>query len=406
MEMDRSTRRWVLTMLAAAIACGAAAHARAEDGMPPMQHTDTGYPMLADSNGVSPAPSPNQYVSQNTGVADSALTARLAEVEKALKKIEDKAAADKAKAAGKPSVTVGGRIQWDTAAFSQNAQSLSQAGDMLNGTEFRRARLFAKGEAFDVIDYKFQVDFADSPVAFKDVYMTVKELPYAGNIRFGNIYECYGLNTQTSSNYITFMERSLISPVGGIGDRKPGIMAFDWNEAETMTWWIGCFAWQSVNPYDAFPAGTSYDDIGGYALDCALDVSAMVRRSNRGPRPAALWHGLYVPRDRCPEAGHRRDRFPLPRRSAARGPFGQLCRRHQQHHHLRQRQSDQRLQPEVAFVYGPFSVQSEYEWAFVNTTERRHRPVRRRLHLRKLLPHGRKSRLRTARGHVRPRQAV
>ena len=93
-----------------------------------------------------------------------------------------------------------------------------------------------------VIDYKIEMDFAGQSATggttssagtvfvqqtlFKDVYITVKELPLAGNVRVGKFYECLGLETQTSDNYVTFMERSLISGgVGKIGDRKPGVMA-------------------------------------------------------------------------------------------------------------------------------------------------------------------------------------
>ena len=69
-----------------------------------------------------------------------------AEVDAKLKKIADNQAAAKKKAAGKPSVSAGGRIMVDWAAFDQNDASLVQAGDCLNGTEFRRARIFLKGK--------------------------------------------------------------------------------------------------------------------------------------------------------------------------------------------------------------------------------------------------------------------
>ena len=357
---------WMLTVAAA---WGLSVPAVGQDG--PMQPTSpNSYNSTTDGYRTPPATPPasqNEFVSNNNG-QDADLALRVAELEKALQKMHEKAAADKAKAAGKPSVSVGGRIQWDTAGFSQNAQSLSQAGDMLNGTEFRRARLCVKGEAFNVVDYKFQVDFADSPTAFKDVYMTIKELPYVGHIRFGNFYECYGLDTQTSSNYITFMERSVISPAGGIGDRKPGIMVFNWNEAETMTWWLGGYAWQAVNPYDAFPAGTSYDDNGGYALDARATFLPWYDEATEG---RGLLHlGMnYTYREIAtlkPGTAPTVNRYRIAQRPDA---------------HLANYVVDtsnittfanadgiNAFSPEVAFVYGPFSVQAEYEWAYVHQT--------------------------------------
>ena len=217
--MHGCTYKWLAWTLAVAVGCGMTAVANAQE------NPSAGYSTAVDGSRAAPAqtgqPDQKLLISNNEyNAADQDLAGEVAKLKADLQKIKDKEAADKKKAAEKPAVVVGGRIQWDTAAFSQNAESISQAGDMLNGTEFRRVRLFAKGEAFDVVEYKLQIDFADpAGYAFRDVYVQVKELPYAGHIRFGQFFECWGLQQQTSSNYITFMERSVIAPVAGIGDR-------------------------------------------------------------------------------------------------------------------------------------------------------------------------------------------
>ena len=190
--------------------------------------------------------------------ANGDLAERVAELEATLKSMQEKEAAAKKKAASKPTVKLGGRIHWDTAAFDQDAVSLAQ-GRQYDGTEFRRARLKAYGEMFDIIDYKFEIEFAatdsvklsDPPFGsdysksiqacdFKDVYVTIRELPYVGHIRIGHFKEPFSLEELTSSNNIGFMERSTANNAFS-PERNSGIMMFNSLMNERMTWAIGGF---------------------------------------------------------------------------------------------------------------------------------------------------------------------
>lgn len=352
--MHRRIQRWFGCALAVAVLSGTSAVAQGQQ----------------EGQRVDGSPSYYSTVSETTNAAPDSLATRVAELEKALDKMEDKAKAKKAKAAKKPSLTLGGRMHWDTAAFSQNAESLSQAGDMRNGTEMRRVRFFAKGAITEVIDYKVQLDFASQQkgvaagttfsgaVGFRDVYMTIHDLPFAGNVRFGQFYECWGLEQQTSSNNITFMERSVIAPVGGIGDRAPGVMMFDWNEAETMTWAIGGFAWLTHGPQTgAYPAGTSYDDNGGYALDMRATFLPWYDEATNG---RGLFHtGLsYSYRDIATVSSGTRYR-------AHQRPDSHLANYVVNTGNIADATRINSFQPEAAFVYGPFSIQTEYQWSFV-----------------------------------------
>ncbi|MBU4273615.1 MAG: hypothetical protein KKE86_13255, partial [Planctomycetes bacterium] len=95
---------WMLTV---AVAWGVSVPVRGEKGPMPSLSPDTYNSTATD---VYHAPSATQpaskhyFVSGNTGDNEAALAARLAEVEKALKKLDDKAKEDKKKAAGKMSV--------------------------------------------------------------------------------------------------------------------------------------------------------------------------------------------------------------------------------------------------------------------------------------------------------------
>ena len=156
---------------------------------------------------------------------EAALAARVAEVEKALKKIDDKAKEDKSKAAGKMSATPGGRIHIDTAAFSQDAIDKARH-DEQNGVEFRTARLAIYGGGFDIIKYQIEYDFAGKDkVRCKDTYFAITDLPLVQNIQIGHFKEPYSLDELTSDNYITFMERSTANDVMA-PKRHIGVMAF------------------------------------------------------------------------------------------------------------------------------------------------------------------------------------
>ena len=119
---------------------------------------------------------------------------------------------------GSASIKVGGRIMLDNAWFMDD----SSAED---GTEFRRTRLMLSGKV-DNFEWKTQYDFASVKAggpAFKDVYVGLSGVPYAGGLRAGHFKEPFGLEELTSSKYMTFMERSLTSAFAP--SRNVGVMA-------------------------------------------------------------------------------------------------------------------------------------------------------------------------------------
>jgi len=110
---------------------------------------------------------------------------------------------------GNWSIRFGGRLQLD--AFLAEASRTGAADTSGGGAEVRRARLFASGRVAGDWKYKFEIDFAGNVVKIKDAWLSTK---VAGlEAKFGNHYEPLGLDTQTSSKYITFMERSIVSDI-------------------------------------------------------------------------------------------------------------------------------------------------------------------------------------------------
>ncbi len=109
---------------------------------------------------------------------------------------------------GKFKLKIGGRVQNDWTIYGTDEELRRKFGRIGDGTEFRRARLFMEGSVYGNIKYKFQYDFASSD-PFKDAYIQVKKLPMVGNFTIGHFKEPFSLEELTSSKYITFMERSL-----------------------------------------------------------------------------------------------------------------------------------------------------------------------------------------------------
>ena len=208
-----------------AIACLWPAGAGAQDGL---------------SGPATGATGPSAGVSASDETATDDLAARVNRLEEALKKVDGRARENQNNAADKPWVELGGRIYFDHVLNNQDALNRQVYGNAPNGTDFRTLRLKAQGNAFQVVDYKLELDLATSAAVFRDVYVGVSELPLVGNVRVGHFFEPYGLESTTSTNYITFMSRSMgreaFSP-----QRNTGVMFFDWTADQNMTWQAGVF---------------------------------------------------------------------------------------------------------------------------------------------------------------------
>jgi phosphate-selective porin OprO/OprP len=109
----------------------------------------------------------------------------------------------------KPTIKFNGRIQYDFAFISAYDNNTTDK-DWLNANEFRRAYISAKGKVGNKISYKAEFELAGSKIGYRDVYLKYN----AGNLgsfALGSMAEATGLNMSTSSKYITFMERSMLT---------------------------------------------------------------------------------------------------------------------------------------------------------------------------------------------------
>lgn len=121
------------------------------------------------------------------------------------------------------SLKIGGRIQQDYAFFEEDGRIRKTFGEAFaDGAEFRRARFYFAGTIYGNIEFKAQYDFAGGDADFKDVYVGLTKLGNWGGFRVGQFKEPFSLEQLTSSNHITFLERSLADAFAP--GRSTGIM--------------------------------------------------------------------------------------------------------------------------------------------------------------------------------------
>jgi phosphate-selective porin OprO/OprP len=121
---------------------------------------------------------------------------------------------------GDLSIVLGGRLHLDAAWFSENAKIEAAFGEPDPGFVVRRAYV-ELGGVYKKLEFNLWLNFTEDPesrlernyvadIDFRNVFVGMRDIPVVGGIRVGYFKEPYGLEEITSSNDITFMERSLV----------------------------------------------------------------------------------------------------------------------------------------------------------------------------------------------------
>jgi len=270
------------------------------------------------------------------------ITERLREIEESVSLIKVEQKAGERKAAEKMSINIHGNFLFDGAAFSQNAEDKLRY-DEQNGITSRVARLIVEGTGVEIMSYKVEFEFARLYV--EDLWLGIKDLPYLGNLRIGHMKEPFCLEQIPSPKYNTFMERSVAEAVH-YPPRRIGIMAFDVAADERVTWAAGLFS-------DA--PGTNFiqdDDFGG-AVTARLTWLPWYDEAAQGRK--LLHTGIAVSHRECFKKTARFRTRPESFLASYVIDTGDIPA-----------DTVDLLGTELALVYGPFSVQSEYLLAFVD----------------------------------------
>lgn len=243
---------------------------------------------------------------------------------------------------------IGGRVYADYAYFDADDDTVAFFDDDDldggSGTEFSRARIFVAGKLQEIADFKAEFDFGEgSDVEMKDVFAQLNSVPWVNNVRAGHFKEPYTLQRLISSRHIQFMERSVMNTFSA--NRNMGIMLFDTALDERMTWSLGGFL-------DVDSAGFDFQTGGNHHLAARLTGIAFQREEGR-----KLLHLGFSYLHRF--VGDSIRFFSKPESNLSPVEFvdtGTFSASH----------VDQ-ITPELALVWGPFSLQTEYTLALVDS---------------------------------------
>ena len=132
---------------------------------------------------------------------------------------------------------VGGLVQNDTAFFGKQRDTDSEFGELKNGLEWRRVRLYAEGVFTRFFEYKFMYDFAaNNPPRLKDAFLSYG-FPFAPiRVQAGRFRTRLSLEGGTSAINTTFMERGLLSAF--VPSRNTGFLFLgDREDLNRHLWW-------------------------------------------------------------------------------------------------------------------------------------------------------------------------
>jgi phosphate-selective porin OprO/OprP len=260
---------------------------------------------------------------------------------------------------GAVEVKVGGRIQFDWGGISPDSglkwnEENGVYGDNAlkgNGVEFRRARFSISGTLWENYLFKAQYDFAGGDADFADVYLGVTNVPVVGTLLVGQMREPFSLEELTSSNYITFMERSLPTSTFSPG-RNSGIRANSTLLNKRLTWSLGAFYGDTNNDGDS-----SFGDVTN--VDLTFRLTGLPFYTNKGEKLLHLGLGYsYQFRDEGKTTEQYRTRPESHLTDVRLVDTGQIGL-----------DSANLLNPELAVVWGPFSLQGEYYWTKLSSIE-------------------------------------
>ena len=256
-------------------------------------------------------------------------------------------------------VHVGGRLHSDYLFWSAGdaiQYAPGGVGPLSDAASFRRARIRVNGTLYRNVTWLMEYGFETGVPAFFDVYGELTDLPYVGSVRVGHFREPFSMDALTSGNFLTLMERSLIHDAF-VPFRNTGIQAARTLADDSVTVAIGGFRANSnqvgADSQDGNSAITGrvtwnpwYAEEGAYALHFGL------AGSSRSPSRLDV-AGRPLP------SGPRRLRFASRPELRVDSPnFVDTGFFEASHLNL--------AGAEFALGAGPFLLQAEYNWGFVD----------------------------------------
>ncbi|MFH2205060.1 MAG: porin [Elusimicrobiota bacterium] len=136
-------------------------------------------------------------------------------------------------------LNLGGRLNVDWAFMSEDDALERRFGNFDDGVQFRRARLYLSGTLYRRIIFKTAFNFNAGAAEYKDLFIGIKDLPYAGTFMTGHFKEPFGFEQLTSGKFLMFMERGLTDAL--VPGRNAGIAFSNTLADKSATWQAGFF---------------------------------------------------------------------------------------------------------------------------------------------------------------------
>ncbi len=297
-------------------------------------------------------------------------------------------------------VHIGGRIQADVADAEPNTALLNWAKGQYSsgykgpktdgfGDQMRRVRLAIDGTIWKNIEFISQIEFAPTysattllkssstafgsskyfgslttgyTASFQDVWMGVKDIPYLGRIRVGQMYETIGLEQMTSDNFTTFMERAL--PQNAlVPARNLGFLTENTACNDRIGWEAGYFfAQQLGTPYNGVTQDATADLFSPHldSTDASVRLYGLPWYEENGAHLLHVGIG-YEHKFRSDSTSSTNPGWFDFKSYPEAYMFDSLV----DTGYFMAKGADV-IDPEIALVYGPFSMQGEYTWSFLN----------------------------------------
>ena len=240
-------------------------------------------------------------------------------------------------------IKIGGRTYVDFGYIHEDKAIHNNLGNMEDYAEFRTARIQLAGTIHKHFIFSLEFDFSNPDIAFKDVYIGMKNLPGNGTLKIGHFKEPFSLQTLISPNYITFMENASASVFGP--SRNIGIAYFGYDNSKHITYAFGLFRETGDTPPEIF------DDSGSYAFTCRIT-------------------GLPFYQDEGSKLFHLGAAYSFRNPPSDTLSFSSRAETHANPKFINTGsmedvENEHRLGLEGATVFGPFSIQSElmYSWS-------------------------------------------
>lgn len=293
---------------------------------------------------------------------------------------------------------LGGVVQLDTIGFgpiSSNVTSIPGGAGTQTSVDFRRLRARADGTMYRFIDWVFEFDFALSLQNFDQLnaaapstglrsfptgvgvqggnvmnviqptttFMTFKEIPVLGNVRIGNQADWFSLEHIESARFLDFMERAQnMDAFAGANNNgyTPGISAFNNTEDKMAGLQVGVY---KNNVYDS---GFSYSVGDAWTYGARVIWTPYYDEESKGRCMVHLGLGSeYRTLNDNVSATTGFANVRVRSRGALRNSASTLDPNYADTGNF-YATSQFLLDPELAVVWGPWLIQSEYTGSWFN----------------------------------------